>query len=144
MGSGVMVPRAVPCRPVFGIGQFRDCRKGVAAVEFALVVPVFILLLVAVMQFGLVLFTQNDMLNFARDTSRRVSVGEMSTADAQSAIEDRYSSYGADLIVTIDEPGGTDLRIAIGVPMDTAALIDPFGILKNYNINVEVRVRTEI
>jgi hypothetical protein len=45
-------------------------RRGQALVEFALVVGLFLLIIGAIVQFGLILWSQNAVTNVARDTAR--------------------------------------------------------------------------
>ncbi len=48
------------------IRSFQRARSGAAALEFALVVPVLLTLLFAIIQFGSVVLVQNYMVNAAR------------------------------------------------------------------------------
>jgi Flp pilus assembly protein TadG len=59
---------------------------GQALVEFALVAPVFFLILFAIIQLGLVFGGQNGLVNAVRDTARYASTYRVvETADAQAA-----------------------------------------------------------
>lgn len=66
----------------------RARQRGQALPEFALVAPVFFLLLFGVIQLGLVFGEQNGVVNAVRDTARRAAtyrVGEASLAVQQAA-----------------------------------------------------------
>jgi Flp pilus assembly protein TadG len=47
-----------------------DPRAGQALVEFALVIPIFLLIIFAIIQFGLLLGAQNSLTNAVRETAR--------------------------------------------------------------------------
>jgi Flp pilus assembly protein TadG len=60
--------------------------RGQALVEFALVVPVFLLITFAIIQLGLLLGGQNALVNAVRETARYASTYRVSTAsEAASA-----------------------------------------------------------
>src|SRR3954451_650830 len=65
--------------------------KGQALVEFALVIPIFLLLLVAVFDLGRAVFSYNSLTNAAREGARMAIVNQdtasiVSRAQKQSAI----------------------------------------------------------
>ncbi len=62
-------------------------RDGAAAVEFAFIVPILLLLFSGIVQFGSIMFLENHMTNVARETSRRVAVGELAQADAEGSAQ---------------------------------------------------------
>ena len=72
--AGWTAPRAKGLRALW-----RD-RDGAAAVEFAFIVPILLLLFSGIVQFGSIMFLENHMTNVARETSRRVAVGELAEA----------------------------------------------------------------
>ncbi len=69
-------------------GILRRCVKirrkedGSTAMEFALVMPVMLLILFGIIEFGSVLFLHNNMLNAARGAARRMAVAEMTAVEA--------------------------------------------------------------
>jgi hypothetical protein len=54
---------------------FRRGEAGSPAVEFAIIAPVFILMIFGIVQFGFAFYTYNDMMNGAREGARRMAVG---------------------------------------------------------------------
>ena len=66
-----------PMRATRGI--VRSCcrsERGVTAVEFAITIPFVLLVLSGIIQFGFVLFLQSHVADVARETARRVAVGD--------------------------------------------------------------------
>ena len=62
----------------------RKLQRGAVAIEFALVVPVLLLLLVGIVDFGLVMSSQSVVANAAREGARTAALGG-TTFDAQAA-----------------------------------------------------------
>ena len=56
-------------------------RRGAAAAEFALLLPVLALMLCGVFQYGVLIFSYNVMLNTARNGARSLAVGTATEAD---------------------------------------------------------------
>ena len=87
---------------------WRD-RDGAAAVEFAFILPILLLLFSGIVQFGSIMFLENHMTNVARETSRRVAVGELAQADAEGSVQQALVNWGVNYEVTaatVDMGGG--------------------------------------
>ncbi len=89
------------------LAPWRDAR-GVAAVEFAFVMPVLVLILTGVIQLGLLLFLHGNMGDVARDTARRLAVGELTAANAPSYAEGQLVNWGGTFTVTPTMPNPAD------------------------------------
>jgi len=90
-------------------------RRGVAAVEFALVAPVMILLVFGMMDVGRALMVQHLLTNAARDGARAATL-DGSTADD---VESQVAQYLADSSVR-----GATVTVAPN-PLDSAGSGDP-------------------
>ncbi len=125
---------------------WRD-RDGAAAVEFAFILPILLLLFSGIVQFGSIMFLENHMTNVARETSRRVAVGELAQADAASAAQQALVNWGVNYevsVATVDAGGGNqDIAVAISLPMREAALIDLLGVFQSGNLTAVVTMRQE-
>ncbi len=125
---------------------WRD-RDGAAAVEFAFILPILLLLFSGIVQFGSIMFLENHMTNVARETSRRVAVGELAQADASSSAQQALVNWGVtyDVSVTsVDVGGGNqDIAVAISLPMAEAALMDVLGVFQSGNLTAAVTMRQE-
>ncbi len=123
---------------------------GVAAIEFAFTVPVLVLILVGIIQIAAAFFTLNQMNWVAREAARGLAVGDFAdTAEAQSYINSHLISWAA-ANSTVDikvpdpgTPGDTDFRVAISVPLQHAALLDPVGYLAGKNVSAYSIMRDE-
>ncbi len=67
--------------------DLRRARRGSAALEFAIAGPVLLLLIFAVVENGLMLFTQSMIENATRDASRQIMIGTVrNSTDFRTAL----------------------------------------------------------
>ncbi|MDX1711996.1 MAG: TadE/TadG family type IV pilus assembly protein [Rhodovibrionaceae bacterium] len=123
-------------------------RNGTSAIEFAIILPVFLLFLFGIIQFGFILYTQSDMFNAAREAARRLSVDEtMTESQAQSIAENYLTSWPLSFTVTAENTGTTGddfVRVTVTVPMsDAAFLADIVGLFEDRTLSAQVVMREE-
>ncbi len=122
-------------------------RDGAAAVEFAFIVPILLLLFSGIVQFGSIMFLENHLTNVARETSRRVAVGELAETDAESSAQQALVNWGVTYdvdVVSVDVGGGNqDITVTISLPMAEAALMDVLGVFQSGNLTAVVTMRQE-
>ena len=125
---------------------WRD-RDGAAAVEFAFILPILLLLFSGIVQFGSIMFLENHMTNVARETSRRVAVGELNETDAESSAQQALVNWGVTYQVSVTPSsaggGNQDITVAISLPMAEAALMDVLGVFQSGNLTAAVTMRQE-
>ncbi len=117
-------------------------QEGVAALEFAFLLPVFLLMLTGVIQFGAIFFVQNNMASVAQDTSRRVAVGELTATEGKTYAEGALVNWGVVFTVAVTEPG-TDVLVDISAPLADAALIDLHGFFEGGTLRAQSTARQE-
>jgi Flp pilus assembly protein TadG len=74
------------------LARFAYHAGGAHAVEFAIVSPIFILLICIVVQLGLVLLTQSNINYATRDASRLIMTGQVQTGAGESLFTDKACS----------------------------------------------------
>lgn len=130
--------------------------RGTAAIEFALVLPFFLLILFAILQFGFVFFVWNDMQNAAREGARRLSVDDtVSEAQAETIVNNWLVRWPATFNVTACKIAaqttnsancnGTDsVSVTVTAPMSQVSIINfiPTGIGPD-NLRTSVVMRKE-
>ena len=84
-------------------GRFLRCTSGISSVEFVIVLPPFLMLCFGIIGFSLVSFAHNNMVNAAREATRRLSVAE-GTVTAQNAAPVACGSGNLDALVTAALP----------------------------------------
>jgi Flp pilus assembly protein TadG len=130
-------------------------RSGVAAVEFALVAPVFLLLVFAFFEFGRMLMVQQSLTNAAREGCRAaVLATTVNSSDVDKAVRDYLQSITSKATntgtvrVTVpaglaDCAAGTELTVAVQVDYKDVTWI-PLGYLGlNPTIHAEQTSRRE-
>ena len=65
--------------------RFRDNRKGASAVEFAIVAPLFLVLLFAIIETALMFFAGQVLETMTQDAARMILTGQAQTANYQQA-----------------------------------------------------------
>ena len=98
---------------------WRDC-EGNAAIEFGLVLPLLVVVLVGIIDYGHIYFTRLSMTNAAREGAR-VGV-TMPESDAQTAAVAKASSYlaqaGVNAVVTATAPSQANPTVTLTVTID--------------------------
>ena len=139
---------------------FASSRRGAAASEFVLVLPVFILCLFSIVAFATALFMENNMVNAAREAVREMAVteapfspGTVSCDSDEAAIEDsaEYIAcaylifWGTDFLVDASDecPAEDKATVRISVDASQAALMDIFGFFEGKTLTAEVTMRKE-
>ena len=123
----------------------RSCwrsERGVAAVEFAIVIPFVLMVLAGIIQFGFVLFLQSHVADVARATARSVAVGELEQADAVQFAQDSLLNWGVTYTVGVTFPA-PDVVVQISLPMSQAAMIDLLGLFQSGTLSATVTAREE-
>lgn len=110
-------------------------RSGVAAVEFALVMPLVLILFLGIIQFGFILFIQNHMFDVARDSVRRFAVGETTQAETVQYAQDTLLNWDITYTVVVtppnpDNPNDNDVDIQISLPRSSVAIVDILGVFQ--------------
>ncbi len=122
-------------------------QRGAAAVEFAFIMPVLLLMFSGILQFGSVMFLENHMTNVAREASRRVAVGELTETDAATMVQSVLVNWGVTYqvsVATADAGGGNqDIVVDISLPLSDAALMDVLGLFESGDLSTSVTMRME-
>ncbi len=116
-------------------------RKGASTVEFAIVAPIFFLVVLSLIQFAGLLMSQNVLTAAAREGGRVASMpSTLSTNTVVAAVKDRASRLGIapDLVIVNVNPTvlsdldtGAELRISVSAPISDMtwfwAIVSPNG-----------------
>lgn len=80
----------------------RSCDRGAAAVEFALVVPVLLIVVFGIIDFGRMMNAQLQVSEAAREGARAATVITGTSDDRQDAARDRIAYFTATTIGGVD------------------------------------------
>lgn len=122
--------------------------RGQALVEFAIVVPIFLLMLVGMINLGFVLFNYLSLNMTAQEASRMAGLGKTNTEIQQFVLGETAVSHPGDITVTVDPPdlasrkSGTYTTVTLSYPIkDITPVFDQF--LSSYNLWAKSVIRVE-
>lgn len=105
-------------------------RRGAAAVEMALVMPVLFTMLFGIIEFGWMLSVQNSMVNAAREGARVGALAGYGASDIETKVTEELTKLGLQDKVarTITEPTEEDptVGVVLTVPRSAVSLLGDF------------------
>lgn len=125
-------------------------RLGAAAVEFAIVAPIFFFLVFGIIEFGRVMLVKNVITNASRDAAR-VAVIDGTSSEEVEEVARVYSEAGtvADVTVTISPSNistathGTPITVTVSVNFNDVSWLPTPAILKDVSISGSTTMRRE-
>lgn len=114
--------------------------SGAALVEFTILMPVLFLILFGIVEFGMIVFTQNNMTNAAREGARTSAVQGGTMANANTAACRWLVGTGQTFTITSTDlctganSATQDVKVQITVSAASASLMNTFFSLVNGNI----------
>ncbi|TWT43375.1 TadE/TadG family type IV pilus assembly protein [Botrimarina hoheduenensis] len=101
--------------------------RGVAAVEFAVVAPVFFLVVLGIIEFGRMVMVQQVITNAAREGARIAVLDSATTARVETRVTDYLNSAnlrGSSVTITPNPPtlAGFDQPVSVQVDVPFAAV----------------------
>ena len=100
-------------------------RRGAAVVEFAIVAPVFILLVFGMIEYGRMVMVQQLLTNASREGARKAVLDGATKSEIETLVRDYLSNSsvsGATVTVTPDPPSnaafGDPVTVSVSIPFD--------------------------
>ena len=129
----------------------RHRQQGSSAVEFGIVAPLLLMLIMGIVDVGNLLFVYNSMLNAAREASRSVAVAEQTAAQAKTTAETTLAKHrgksGAipfTVVVTVPAtPADKEIKTTISAPLSQALMLDMFGLMGSATMTAVSSMRQE-
>lgn len=118
-----------------GRKNFLKDDTGAAAVELVFALPILLMLLFGIIQFGFIFFIWNDMSNAAREGARRLAVDDTLTeANAQTLVQNWLVDWPTTFTITACKTasktltpatctGDDEVFVTVTAPMSEVALI---------------------
>ncbi len=147
--NGPNQPKSPARGPFAAVRRAWQDQRGVAAVEFAFVVPILVMIFAGITQFGLAFFLQGNMGFTAREVARSLAIGEISTnSQAQTLADSKLSNWGVDFDVNTtfpdpNDPNNNDYTVVITAPLSEASIIDILGIFGDGTLSATASMREE-
>lgn len=147
------IATAPPERKEGAFKRFLKERRGAAAVEFGLILPVFLVIVFAVIQFGLVFVIESSMSNAAREEVRQIALagGELQGRDVTASVLTRLEPWSSDFpngfTVASSPPnpslGGGSVYVEITFDLDKIAFGDILSLLVGRDLVTRVAAQPE-
>jgi len=108
----------------------RGDRRGAAAAEFALILPVLTGMLLGTFQYGVLMWSYNVMLNAARGSARSLAVGSSNETQARATALVNLPAWvdqGAWQVTAQDSTttGTNQVNTTIAVPIESIRVLSP-------------------
>lgn len=109
-------------RRIRSVLSLARCERGAAAVEFAIVSGVLIMLLIGIIELGRAFYVQNHISHLADQAARRVLIQpNITDAELEGQLRSAFNAGNPDdlaISVDVDASGGNDYRVVtIGFPL---------------------------
>ncbi|MFQ5438194.1 MAG: TadE/TadG family type IV pilus assembly protein [Paracoccaceae bacterium] len=115
---------------------------GNATVEFVLWLPLIAGVIVGAFDLNIVLMTQSNMWSVARDTARRVAIGDLTASEGQAYAINQLTfmnfEYGVDVTAS------DDVTVDIQTSLSNVAVLGVMGGMGSYQVNASVTMRNEM
>jgi Flp pilus assembly protein TadG len=131
-------------------GSYRRQRRGAAAVEFAVVAPVFLLLVFGMVEYGRMVMVQQLLTNASREGARKAVLDGSKTEDVKTLVNDylvNSSIKGATVTVTPNPPSsaafGAPVTVSVSVPFDKVSWLPGPMYLRGKTMTASAVMRRE-
>jgi Flp pilus assembly pilin Flp len=103
----------------------RQDRRGASAAEFALLLPVLLLILVGTIQYGVMMFTYNSMLTAARAGARIAALGSANNAAVEAMVQSMLPGWVDRDLVEVESTSiaGNQVRVEVSMPSPTSTVL---------------------
>ncbi len=120
-----MGQRQYEVNPMRSFDRFIKDSKGAVTIEFTVLVPAFVFIMILFVDTSIVYLTHSEMYNAARDIARRMATHQLETESDVQAYAAEHLSLGMRQY-TVDPNFGGVMSVSIAVGIDQAVI---FGAL---------------
>jgi Flp pilus assembly protein TadG len=141
------VALSIVTRTVAGV---RFCRRGAAATELALILPLLTTMILAVFEYGAVIYSYSAMQFGANRVARTVAVNRMSNAQAQTEVRNYLPGWvrnDVSVAVTQTAPGDPETNLVQVQLAVAAAQATPMALLTRavpWQLTANVAMKQEL
>jgi Flp pilus assembly protein TadG len=129
-------------RPVFTRERPLICRRGAAMVEFAVVAPIFFLMVLGMIEFGRAMMVQALLTNAAQQGARAGSLDGAQASDVTAAVNSYLAAggiSGATSTATPSPPSsalpGSDVTVQVSIPYSSVSWLPAPSYLANATLS---------
>jgi Flp pilus assembly protein TadG len=143
-------PRAISSIPRGRAGRARRAiRYGIAATEFAIVAPLFLLLVIGILELGRALMVQQVLVNASRVGAREAVTLGATTGSIQATVEDYTASVAVPGVTVSVTPSptstvaGDPITVTASVPFNAVSWLPSPWFLGGNTLTASSRMRKE-
>lgn len=125
-------------------------RRGTTTVEFAVVAPVFFVLVLGMIEFGQAMMAQSVLTNAAQLGARAGALNGATSTDVTSAVNAYLSNAGLSGATSTTTPNppsgakpGTDIKVTVTIPYTSVSLLPTPSFLKTTTLTSVAIVQRE-
>lgn len=126
------------------------CNGAAVAAEFAFIVPILVLVLFSIIEFGFVFIAYGSMHFAAASTARQIGVNRLAVAGAPTTAKGLMPSWiaNASTVTTTQlvnvNPLKSGVKVTVSAPVRTATPLPYFTLSPNWILSASVTVRQEL
>ena len=126
-------------------------RRGVAAVEFGIVAPVFVIMILGIIEIGRAIMVQQIITNASREGARRAITENATIAEVESVVNDYLAATSVSSGVNVEvtpAPGpavgfGDPIAVSVTVPFNNVSWLGTPWIMGGAELNATTTMRAE-
>ena len=124
-------------------------RRGAAVTEFALVAPLFFLMIIGFLEFGRALMVQQVLINASRVGARQASTASSTTGEVESVVEDYTAGVTVSGVTVAVSPNpstaapGTAITVTTSVPFSEVSWMSSPWFLQGKTLTASSQMRKE-
>jgi Flp pilus assembly protein TadG len=125
-------------------------RRGTTLVEFAVIAPLFFLLVLGIIEFGRAMMVESLLTNAAQKGARAGALDGAQAADVSSAVNTYLSHGGVSGATSTPTPNppssalpGHDVRVTVTIPYSSVSWLPAPRFLKNTTLSATAIVQRE-
>jgi len=131
------------------VGRRRKRRRGAAVTEFAIVAPIFFMMVVGFIEFGRALMVQQVLINASRVGARMASTTGATSTAVQSAVQSYASGVAVPGVTVAITPNpataaaGTAITVTTSVPFNNVSWMSSPWFLGGKTLTANSQMRKE-
>ena len=132
------------------LSRKRKRRRGSSAVEFAMVAPIFLVLVFGILEFGRLVMVQQIVTNAAREGARAAVLDGATNQEVQDAVSEylEASSVSSETVTVSPDPlnsaaSGDPVSVTIDLPFSAVSWLPAPWFLDGKTLNSTVVMRRE-
>ena len=117
------------CRTEIAKRKHQACpqiRHGIAAVEFAIVAPIFVIMILGIIEIGRAIMVQQIITNASREGARRAITEKATASEVQTVVNEYLAATSVKSGVSVDVTPAPGPAVGFGDPI-TVTVTVPYG-----------------